>query len=73
LLLFSYWIFQALSRAFIAIVETITLIGAHLIFVETDADTYHLFASALEAFILKNYRLGSDGHSMDGGSGQAVT
>lgn len=70
---FSYRIFQALLRAFIATVETITLIGAHLIFVEIEADTYYRSASTLEAFTFEKCRLGSDGQWVDGGMGLPVT
>ena len=61
------------SHTFIATVEAVTLIGAHPIFIEIEADTYHLSASALEAFMLEKCRLGSDGHWVDGGSGLPVT
>ena len=60
------------SHTFIATVEAITLIGAHPIFVEIEADTYHLSANALEAFILEKCRLGSDGHWVDGDSGLSL-
>ena len=60
------------SHTFIATVEAITLIGAHPIFVEIEADTYHLSANSLEAFILENCRLGSDGHWVDGDSGLSL-
>lgn len=61
------------SHTFIATVEAITLIGAHPIFIEIEADTYHLSASALEAYMLTKCRLGSDGHWVDGDSGLPVT
>ena len=61
------------SHTFIATVEAITLIGAHPIFIEIEADTYHLSASALEAHMTENCRLGSDGHWVDGDSGLSVT
>ncbi len=61
------------SHTFIATVEAITLIGAHPIFIEIDADTYHLSTSALEAYMLEKCRLGSDGHWVDGDSGLSVT
>ncbi|MCX6038388.1 MAG: aminotransferase class I/II-fold pyridoxal phosphate-dependent enzyme [Chloroflexi bacterium] len=60
------------SHTFIATVEAITLIGAHPIFIEIEADTYHLSASALEAHMTENCRLGSDGHWVDGDSGLSV-
>ena len=61
------------SHTFIATVEAITLIGAHPIFIEIDADTYHLSPAALEEFIVTKCRLGADGHWVDGTSGRSVT
>ncbi len=61
------------SHTFIATVEAISLIGAHPIFIEIEADTYHLSASALETYMLEKCRLGSDGHWVDGDSGLPVT
>ena len=61
------------SHTFIATAEAITLIGAHPIFVEIEADTYHLSPAALEAFILEKCRLGADGHWIEGSTGHPVT
>lgn len=61
------------SHTFIATAEAITLIGAHPIFIEIEADTYHLSSGALEAYMLEKCRLGSDGHWVDGDSGLPVT
>jgi dTDP-4-amino-4,6-dideoxygalactose transaminase len=61
------------SHTFIASVEAITLIGAHPIFVEIDADTYHLSPAALDAFFQEECYLGPDGHWVDGKRGLPVT
>jgi len=61
------------SHTFIATVEAISLIGAYPIFIDIEADTYHLSAVALEAYLLEKCRLGSDGHWVDGESGLPVT
>jgi dTDP-4-amino-4,6-dideoxygalactose transaminase len=61
------------SHTFIATAEAITMIGAHPIFIEIEADTYHLSPAALEACILEKCRLGADGHWIDGKSRRPVT
>jgi dTDP-4-amino-4,6-dideoxygalactose transaminase len=61
------------SHTFIATVEAITLIGAHPIFIEIEADTFHLSASALEEYMVNNCRLGADGHWVDSDSGLTIT
>jgi len=61
------------SHTFIATVEAISLIGAHPIFVEIDPDTYHLSATALEAYFQGECYLGSDGHWVDAKSGLPIT
>ncbi len=61
------------SHTFIATVEAISMVGAHPIFVDIEADTYHLSPSAAEKFILEKCKLGPDGHWVDGGSGRPVT
>jgi dTDP-4-amino-4,6-dideoxygalactose transaminase len=61
------------SHTFIATVEAITLTGAHPIFIEIDTDTFHLSASALEEYMVKNCRLAADGHWVDGDSGLTIT
>ena len=60
------------SHTFIATVEAISLIGAHPIFIEIEADTYHLSIRALEAYLLEKCRLGADGHWVDGESGLSI-
>jgi dTDP-4-amino-4,6-dideoxygalactose transaminase len=61
------------SHTFIATVEAITLISAHPIFIEIEADTFHLSASAVEEYLVKNCRLGAYGHWVDGRSGRTIT
>ncbi len=61
------------SHTFIATAEAITLIGAHPIFVEIEADTFHLSPEALESFLLEKCRLGADGHWVESESGRPVT
>jgi dTDP-4-amino-4,6-dideoxygalactose transaminase len=60
------------SHTFIATVEAITLIGATPVFVEIDADTYHLSIHALEEFFEEKCYLGPDGHWVDAESGLPV-
>ncbi len=61
------------SHTFIATAEAVTLIGAHPIFIEVEADTYHLSPVALEEYLLDRCRLGPDGHLVDGKSGRPIT
>jgi len=61
------------SHTFIATAEGITLIGAHPIFIEIEADTYHLSASALEEYMRTKCHRGSDEHWVDNASGRPVT
>ncbi len=61
------------SHTFIATVEAITLVGARPTFIEIDPATYHLSPLALEAFLLKKCRMGSDGHWVDCSTGLRVT
>src|SRR5512140_233690 len=60
------------SHTFIATAEAISLIGAHPIFIEIEADTYHLSPAAVEAFLVEKCRLGADGHLVDARSGLPV-
>src|SRR5512140_2655032 len=61
------------SHTFIATAEAVTLIGAHPIFIEVEADTYHLSPVALEEYLLEHCRMGPDGHRVDGRTGRPVT
>ncbi len=61
------------SHTFIATAEAVTMIGAHPIFIEVEADTYHLSPIALEEYLLDRCRLGPDGHLVDGRSGRPIT
>ncbi len=61
------------SHTFIATAEAVTLVGAHPVFVEVDASTYHLSPVALEAYLLDKCYLGPDGHWVDGRSGLPIT
>ena len=61
------------SHTFIATAEAITMTGAYPIFIEVEADTYHLSPAALEAFLLERCRLGAAGHWVDGRSGRPIT
>ncbi len=61
------------SHTFIATAEAVSLIGAHPIFVEIEADTYHLSPTALEAYLIEKCRVGADGRCVDGKSGLPVT
>ncbi len=61
------------SHTFIATVEAISLLGAHPIFIEIDAETYHLSPVALEAYLQEMCRRGPDGQWLDIKSGRPVT
>ncbi len=61
------------SHTFIATAEAVTMIGAYPIFLEVEADTYHLSPVALEEYLLDRCRLGPDGHLVDGKSGRPIT
>src|SRR5512141_2936768 len=54
------------SHTFIATAEAVTLVGARPVFIEAEADTYHLAPAALEAYLQERCRLGADGHWIDG-------
>ncbi len=61
------------SHTFIATAEAITLIGAHPVFIDVEAGTYHLSPVALEAYLLDRCSLGPDAHLLDSSSGLPVT
>jgi dTDP-4-amino-4,6-dideoxygalactose transaminase len=61
------------SHTFIASVEAITLVGALPIFIDIEADSYHLSAAAVEQYFQETCRLGADGYWVDGRSGLRIT
>ena len=61
------------SHTFIATTEAVTMIGAHPVFIDVEADTYHVSPVALEAYLVERCRPGAAGHWVDGRSGRPIT
>ena len=61
------------SHTFIATAEAVTLVGARPVFIEIEADTYHLSPRAVETYLLEHCRMGADGHWVDGRNGHCIT